>query len=263
MEMLDRFPLWAVYLGTVAVVLVAAEIGFRIGTWLRRRDPDSGKSPVTGTMVGGLLGLMAFLLAFSIGIVINQHNGRKAMVVTEANAIGTAYLRAGFLGEPDGTASRDLLQEYVVVRVAAVADAADAALFKSSVSRSEEIHGQLWSIVEDNVRQGQDSATMALFVDSVNEVIDVHTLRLTAADLRLPRLLGTVLYTATVLSFLLVGVSSSADGKRDPFTILLFALAFVAVLMIIVDLDRPQQGLLTVSQTAMQDLLRSMTAPTP
>jgi hypothetical protein len=104
---------------------------------------------------------------------------------------------------------------------------------------------------------------MALFVESINEVIDVHSLRLAAVDLRLPRLLGVVLYAATVLSFLLVGVASSSDGKRDPFTILLFALAFVAVLIIIVDLDRPQQGLLTVSQTALTDLLRQMTTPVP
>jgi hypothetical protein len=68
---------------------------------------------MTAAVVGGMLGLMAFLLAFSIGIVIGQHNGRKAMVVTEANAVGTAYLRAGFLGEPDRTSSRDLLREYV------------------------------------------------------------------------------------------------------------------------------------------------------
>ena len=80
------------------IVVLAAEIGFRIGMWLQRRDPSSGKTTLTGAVVGGMLGLMAFLLAFSIGIVIGQHNGRKAMVVTEANAIGVAYLRAGFLG---------------------------------------------------------------------------------------------------------------------------------------------------------------------
>ena len=260
MIILDRFPIWAVYVGTVVVVLVAAEIGFRIGLWLQRRDPTSGQRQMTGAVVGGLLGLMAFLLAFSIGIVINQHNGRKSMVVTEANAVGTAFLRAGFFGEPDRTTSRDLLQEYVQVRLAA---AADPTQLGSAVTRSEEIHGQLWSIVEDHVRQGQDSAIMGLVVDAVNEVIDVHSLRLAAVELRLPRLLGLVLYAATVLSFLLVGVASSADGKRDSIAIVLFALAFVAVLMIIVDLDRPQQGLLTVSQTAMEDLLRSMSAPTP
>ena len=215
---------------------------------------------MTGAVVGGVLGLMAFLMAFSIGIVIDQQNTRKAMVVTEANAVGTAYLRAGFLGEADQTSTRDLLREYVEMRLAA---AADTTLLESTVTRSEEIHGQLWSMVEDNVRQGQETDIMALFVDSINEVIDVHTLRLTAVDLRLPRMLGIVLYVATILSFLLVGVASSDDGKRDTLTILLFALAFVAVLMIIVDLDRPQQGLLTVSQTAMEDLLRSMGVPTP
>jgi hypothetical protein len=260
MVLLDQFPIWAVYLGTVAAVLVAAEIGFRIGIWLQRRDPESGKTPMTGAVVGGMLGLMAFLLAFSIGIVIGQHNGRKAMVVTEANAVGTAYLRAGFLEEPDRISTRDLLQEYVEVRLAA---AADETQFEYALTRSEEIHGELWSIVEANVWQGQESAIMALTVDSINEVIDVHSLRLAAVDLRLPRLLGVVLYAATLLSFLLVGVASSADGKRDPFTVLLFALAFVAVLMLVVDLDRPQEGLLTVSQTALSDLLRLMTMSGP
>jgi hypothetical protein len=72
-------------------------------------------------------------------------------------------------------------------------------------------------------------------------VIDVHSLRLAAVDLRLPRLLGIVMYAATVLSFLLVGVASSSDGKRDPIA----------------------QGLLTVSQTALTDLLRQMTTPVP
>lgn len=258
MVLLDSFPITAVYIGTVVVVLVVAEIGFRIGLWIQRRDPASEGTPMTGIVVGGMLGLMAFLMAFSIGIVINQHNGRKEMVVIEANAVGTAYLRAGFLEEPDLTTSRDLLQEYVEVRLVA---ASDPTQYDSVITRSEEIHGQLWSIVEDNVRQGKESDIMALFIESINEVIDVHALRLAAVNLRLPRLLGLVLFAATALSFLLVGVANSADGKRDFAAILLFALAFVAVLMIIVDLDRPQEGLLTVSQAALSNLLEQMTAP--
>jgi hypothetical protein len=228
--------------------------------WFQRRDPDAGKVLLTGPVVGGMLGLMAFLLAFCIGIVINQHNGRKSMVVTEANAVGTAYLRAGFLNENDRDATRDLLREYVEVRLAAVGD---DSLYEPTVQRSEEIQAQLWSIVEGNVAQGEDSAVMALFVDSINEVIDVHTLRLAAIDLRLPRQLGIVLYAATLFSFLLVGVSSSANGKRDTITILLFAIAFVTVFILIIDLDRPQEGLLTVSQTALSDLLAQMKATTP
>jgi len=260
MILLDQAPLWVVYLATVVVVLLCAEIGFRVGIWLQRRDPDSGKYALSGAVVGGMLGLMAFLLAFCVGIVINQHNGRKAMVVTEANAVETAYLRSGFLDESDRDLSRDLLREYVEVRLAA---AEDASLLESATARSEEIHGELWSIVEDNVKQGRESDVMALYVESINDVIDVHSLRLAAINLRLPETLWMVLYAATVLSFLLVGVANSADGKRDPIAILLFSLALVAVLMIIVDLDRPQQGLLTVSQSALSDLLRQMGAPVP
>lgn len=124
MVILDQFPLWFVYLLTVVLILLAAEIGFRIGVWLHRRDPSSQKGPITGTVVGSLLGLMAFLLAFTIGIVINQHNQRMTMVVTEANAIGTCYLRASFLDEPDRATTRDFLREYAEVRLAAAADPA-------------------------------------------------------------------------------------------------------------------------------------------
>jgi hypothetical protein len=140
MVLLDESPIWAVYLVTVVVALVAAEVGFRIGMWLQRRDPDSGRTPMTGAVVGGMLGLMAFLMAFCIGIVINQHNARKSMVVTEANAVGTAYLRAGFLDDPDQTTSRHLLREYVELRLAV---ATDLSLFESGLARSEEIHNTL------------------------------------------------------------------------------------------------------------------------
>jgi hypothetical protein len=260
MVLLDRFPLWVVYIGTVVAVLLAAEIGFRIGLWAKRRDPASKKSAMAGAVVGGMLGLMAFLLAFCIGIVINQHNGRKAMVVTEANSVGTAYLRAGFLTQPDKTRSRDLLKEYVEIRLAA---ASDSSLIESTLTRSEEIHTQLWSIVEQVASSDGDSELFALFVESINDVIDVHSLRLAAIEQRLPKQLGIVLYAATLLSFLLVGVASSADGERNMMAILLFALAFVAVFMIIVDLDRPQEGLLTVSQTALSDLLKQMSSVVP
>ena len=255
MEILDQFSLMWVYIGTVVLVMVAAEIGFQVGRWLQRRDPDSGKALLTGPVVGGMLGLMAFLLGFCISIVIGQHNGRKSMVVTEANAIGTAYLRADFLDQADRDATRDLLRDYVEIRLSA---ASDPTQYESAVSRSEEIHGQLWSIVKD-ATQGNDSDIMALFVSSINEVIDVHSLRLFAVQLRLPRQLGIVLYAATLLSFLLVGVSNSANGKRDILTIFLFTLAYVTVFMIIVDLDRAQEGLLTVSQSALSDLLLQMT----
>ena len=256
MTILDNFPIWAVYIGLVVIVLIAAEGGFRVGIWMQDRSDKPGEGKMTGAVVGGMLGLMAFMLAFTIGIVINQQGERKAMVVEEANAIGTAWLRAGFLEEPDLSAVRPLLVEYTEIRIAAADDPSE---LDTVVTRSEEIHNEMWAIMEDNVSRGNESAIMGLTVDSVNEVIDVHSERLFVYNLRLPRVLGILLLLATVLSFMLVGVASSADRKRDTAAMIIFALVFVAVLIVIIDLDRPQEGLLRVPQTAMTDLLRQIT----
>lgn len=256
--MLDDLPIWAVYVGLVVIVIVAAEIGFRIGIWLQDRSDKPGESKMTGSVVGGMLGLMAFMMAFTIGIVISQQGERKAMVVEEANAIGTAWLRAGLLEEPDMLAIQPLLVEYTEIRVAF---ANDLTLYDVTLTRSEEIHNSLWEIMQDNVRRGSESAITALAVESVNDVIDVHSSRLFVFTLRLPRVLGFLLLLATILSFLLVGVASSSDRRRDTAAMLIFALVFSAVLFVIVDLDRPQEGLLRVPQTAMTDLLRQITPP--
>ena len=253
MEYLDLLPIWAFFVGMVVVALAAAEIGFRVGIQLQDRSSNPGDSRITGSVVGGMLGLVGFLMAFSIGITIGHHGERKSMVITEANAIGVAWLRAGFLDEPDSALLRKHLREYAEVRLDAANQVID---LPTALSRSESIHGKLWIIIERNVRQGNDTDIMASLVDSVNKVIDTHALRIAAANKRLPGVLGLVLILSTILSFALVGVASSADRKRDTVAIFLFSLVFTAVLTILFDLDRPREGMLTVSQTAMTDVLR-------
>lgn len=255
MEYLDAVPIWAFFVGMIIVVLATAEIGFRIGIRLQDRSSSPGDSRMTGAVVGGMLGLVGFLMAFSIGITIGHHSERKTMVITEANAIGVAWLRAGFLDEPDSVSLRKLLREYAEVRL----DAANEVIsLQDAVSRSEQLYGEMWIIIERGVKQGNDSDIMVSLVEAVNDVIKTHSLRITAAHKRLPRILGLVLIMSTILSFLLVGVASSADRKRDTAAIILFALVFTSVLMIMIDLDRPQEGTLTVSQTAMEAMLRQI-----
>ena len=255
MEFLDIIPIWAFFAGMVIVVLAASELGFYIGIRLQDRGSNPGESRMTSSVVGGMLGLVAFLMAFSIGITIGHHGERKTMVVTEANAIGVAWLRAGFLDEPDSKSLRVLLREYAETRMAAANQEIELA---TALTRSEQMHGKMWIIIERNVRQGNETDVMVSLAEAVNDVIKTHSMRITAAYKRLPRILGIVLIMSTILSFLLVGVASSADRKRDTPAIFLFAIVFTAVLMIMVDLDRPQEGMLRVSQTAMADVLRQI-----
>ena len=260
--MLDRMPIWAVYLFTVGLILLVTEIGFRLGLWFQRRDPSSLKGSVTSAAVAGLLGLLGFLLAFSIGIAVEHYDTRRQLVITDANAIEACYLEAGFLQEPERTMVRDLLREYVGVRLAAL-DPAEVAL-EEALRRSEEIHSELWSIVESLVSRNPDSGTVRSFGDAVREMIDAHNLRLAGIlTLRLSPFMWQVLYVTTGLTCLLLGLVSSADGRRNAIVILLLALALATVLILIVDLDRSQAGLITVSQQALLDLQRQFATPAP
>ncbi len=262
MSMLDRIPIWVIYLFTVGLVLLVTEIGFRLGLRLQRRDPSSLKGSVTAAVVAGLLGLLGFLLAFSIGIAVDHYDTRRQLVITDANAIESSYLEAGFLEEPERTAVRDLLREYVDLRLAAL-DAAQLAL-EEAVGRSEEIHSELWSILESQASRSPDSATVRSFGDAVRHMIDAHNQRLAAIlTLRLSPLLWLVLYATTVLTFFLLGLVSSADGSRNAIAIVLLALALAAALILIADLDRSQGGALTVSQQALWELQRQFAVPAP
>ena len=98
---LDVLPIWAVYLLTVIIGLLVIEAGIRLGRcWAKRRWETEGKREDVGDLVSATLTLLAFLLVFMIGIASNRFDTRRQVVVAEANAIGTTYLRAGYLDEP-------------------------------------------------------------------------------------------------------------------------------------------------------------------
>jgi hypothetical protein len=260
MSTLDRMPIWAVYLFTAGLVLLITEIGFRLGLRLQRRDPSFLQGSMPIAEVAGLLGLLGFLLAFSIGIAVNHFDTRRQLLVADANAIGTSYLRTGFLGEPDRTKARDLLREYVDLRLAAV----NPANLEEGLRRSEEIHNELWLIAERQVGQNPDGATATFFMDAVSHMIDVYGQRLDAvSSLRLQPLMWQVLYGTAALTCFLVGLVSSADSKRNAIVWILLALALAAILMLIADLDRPQAGALTVSQQALRALQQQFATPAP
>ena len=260
MSLLDRLSIVAIYVLTAGLVLLTAEIGFRLGVWLRRRDPRFLQGSMPIAEVAGLLGLLGFLLAFSIGIAVNHFDTRRGLVVADANAIGTSYLRTSFLSEPDRTRARELLREYVDLRLAAL----DPDSLEEARRRSEEIHDQLWFIVERQVGQNADGGTAKLFADAANQMFDVYGQRLAAvSNLRLRPLMWQVLYSTAALTFFLVGLVSSVDGKRNAVVWVLLALVLAAILVLIAELDRSQEGLLTVSQQALSDLQRQFATPEP
>jgi hypothetical protein len=254
---LDTLPLWGLFLAIVLLVLVSIEGGYRLG-FIRSRSEHEKDAPV-GAMVGAMLGLLAFLLAFTFGMAASRYDTRRALVLDEANAIGTTYLRAAML--PVGSDEvRGLLRDYVDARLAAVRSGAVA----EGLRQAEELQGRLWTHAVAAGQQHPNSIVVGLFVASLNEVIDLHAKRVTAGlRNRIPGTIWAALFSMAVLSLGAMGYHSGLVGGSRSFAVIAVALAFSAAIALVVDLDRPQEGLLTVSQQALIDVRQSMTAPAP
>ncbi len=250
---LDGLPLSATYLFTVLLLLLSLEAGYQLGKAKQKRWPDKSESGVSA-MVGASLALLGFLLAFVTGIAIGVFNDRRQLVITEANAIGTTYLRAGFLAEPYQSELRQLLREYVDLRLAAL----NKEQTSQSIARSEEIHLELWSRAEV-VGTESPNPVIAQYISSLNDVIDLHTMRINAElGFRVPPTIVLGLYFVAALTMVLVGLHSSYAEKRNLVSQIMMVLILSVIFLLIVDLDRSHQGLLRIPQDALLALQQQL-----
>ncbi|WP_437592118.1 hypothetical protein [Sorangium sp. So ce1000] len=116
---LDRFPLWLLFGVTIVVRQLAVEGGYRLGGYRLRRSEGEGGAHVLA-LVTTTMGLLALVLAFTFGLAATRFEARKQIVVDEANAIETTYLRAGLLPGDRGAKVRELLRDHVELRLEGV-----------------------------------------------------------------------------------------------------------------------------------------------
>jgi len=246
---LDMLPMWSIYILTILILFLSVEAGLRVGKFVQLRWPDKDEVGV-GTVVGASLALLGFLLAFVTSIAIGNFDQRRHLIILEANAIGTTYLRAGYLADPYGTESRELLREYVSLRLKAL----DPAATDSAIARSEQIHDEMWLLAEE-IAKGDSGPTIALYLSALNEVIDLHTERINAElGYRVPPVLLLGLCIVAVLTMILIGVYDSYREKHNLIALIIVVSIVAVVFMVIIDMDRSNVGLLQIPQKALIDL---------
>src|SRR5262249_29209740 len=209
------------------------------------------------------LALLAFILAFTFGIVSDRYDARKGLVREEANSIGTTYLRTDFLAEPDRTESKALLKEYVSDRLATVetlrTGRMTAEQMAASLPRASQTHRRLWEIAVANSHKDMNSDIGALYVESLNGLIDLHAMRVAVApQTRFPAGIWTALASLTFLGMVAVGYQMGIAGSKRSLVQPILAISFSVVIALIAELDRPQAGYIKVSQQPFVDLLNSM-----
>ena len=132
------------------------------------------------------------------------------------------------------------------------------------LTESEVFHEQLWSQALVAVDQDPHSIMTNLFLQSLNETIDLHGKRVfVGLQSRIPVAIWIALFCLTLFGMGSVGYQAGLTAPRRSPEMPILALAFAGVLFLNVDLDRPQEGLLRVSQQPMIDLLKTMQSTAP
>jgi len=262
--MSDSFATLPLYLLTLLffLLLLASQ---RVGMYLRRRHEAAWRARVAEAAdaatrqegdsfaMSSVLGLLALLIGFTFSLALNRYDSRRELVVKEANALGTTWLRTDLLAPDDRAHMQDVLRRYVDARVS-FGEARTASEELQRYHQTELLQNELWSGMTAAVAGFRDTPRASLVIGTTNDSIDLAAERLATRQAHIPVRILRMLLLFAVLAAGLAGYERAHQPKATALLLLLFALA----VGLVVDLDQPSTGVTNVPQEPMLDLQRSM-----
>jgi hypothetical protein len=253
MDWLKDAPILLIGTALFAAMLLAAATGRFLRKQVKLDASEAGNGDDGGSeayTISAVLGLLALLLSFTFGLAVDRFETRRALVLEEANAIGTSYLRSQALAEPDRSRMSRILTAYVDNRI--LLASARRAEIPKFLSINDRLLTELWSAtLAANDRVSSLPLSMAL-LSTVNETIDLDASRKAARRVRVPDGVFVILTIYILLTAGILGYARSGS-KAGPLRIILFVLLAMSY-MLILDIDRPAMGGITEGQLPMLDL---------
>lgn len=240
------------FLVLVLLLVAVTEIGFRLGRRAyRRRQADEAAKSGIGFAVGGILGLLAFLLGITLSIAESRHDERRAVVLNEANAIGTAWLRAGVIGGEQGERIQGLLAAYTEVRIQVYRDIRtreDGVRLDAETAR---LQGEMWGIATA-VARANPSPISGLMLSALNEMFDLSMTQRRYFTERVPQHILRLLLWTSIIAVGAMGYRFGVGGSRQLVMSTLLLMLWSSSIVLIVDINRPRQGSVTISHAPLE-----------
>jgi len=241
----------------LAIVLAAAiDLGWRTAAYCHIQDDSNRKDQMTAIR-DGLFVLVSLLLGFTLALAAPRYAERRSLLIEEAISIGTTYLRAGTLPQPYRDHSQQLFRDYVDTRLDLDKSGLDSVLLNDASSRSKRIQEELWADAQA-LAQTDRSALTAVYLNSLNETIDLHEKRVAAFENRIPRPIWVLILSISIITVFTRGLTLA---RRFWLTLVLAPVSIAIVVALIADLDTPTSGLIRLDQRAMLRLKADLTRP--
>ena len=232
--------------GLFSAMLLFAEMGRRIGVPRLARDASALASG-TSAAEGAVFGLLGLLIAFSFSGAASRFEDRRHLIVEEANAIGTAYLRLDLLPAGPRTELQALFRRYLDVRLATYRQDTLAASRRQARGEAATLQEEIWSkALAASLAPEVPPPTVGLVLSPLNEMIDITATRVMATLNHPPLIVFMLLGGVSIIGALLVGYGTAINKSRSWFHTVMFAAILSITVYVIVDMEFPRVGLIQV-----------------
>ena len=261
--MFAQIPLSVAWLAMLGVLVASVELGYRLGMHRLRKGLEDRKSAEmirSDVTLGAMLALLGLILAFTFAFELSRSDARKQVLIKEANAIGTAYLRADLFAEPARSSLKSVLYEYTKTRVVGDVDLTSLASIRDAIDRSTAEQARIWPTLLAALGGDEPAPLQAAMVTAVNEVLDVHTERIALIYDRMP---PTVFLLLVMIALLSLGSSAYNAGLHERMSrarMYTFALILATLIAVIIDFEQPYSGTIRFDYHAVEALLADMAA---
>jgi hypothetical protein len=217
----------------------------QLGAALRRKAEADGESaPEIFTIVlTASLTLLGLIISFTFSMAVNRYDQRKNYEASEANAIGTEYVRVGFLPPADAAMTRMLLRSYLDqrIRLYQTGDPGRSAEIRQRVTQ---LQTQLWSKVQDSAL-AQPGALTALASAGMNDVLNSEAYTQAAWWNRIPGAAWLLMSLIALLCNVMVGYAARGATMRT-LLLAIMPLLLATAFLLIADIDSPRGGVIRV-----------------
>jgi len=235
------------------VLLLVSELGFRESR-KRMTVATVGKSDVVQQ---GLLTLLALLLAFGVSMAELRFEERNSILIDEATAISTTYLRGALFGATFQKRFQTLLKQYVDTRIEWYRIKHDHPGLTANRKKAGELQASLWNEASELARD-KPTVTMSLLLGSLNQTFDLQTQQEFAYARRVPRSIVYLLFLISTLVVAMVGYSHGLTGTRHLVFTTMMSIVLALTLFVILDLSRAERGLIRLAPDVLVNLRRSL-----
>jgi hypothetical protein len=195
------------------------------------------------------------LIGFAFSGAASRFINRQDLIVEEANALGTAYLRADTIAEPQRSELKDAIKEYTADRVKLLSREGRNQI-EPLLAKVSGLHERMW---KSAINATQNNARlMSVVLPPINEVIDLHTTHLAMARRHLPVPIMAVLFATAAISVGMIGFGNGRIGRRFSVLDSVYGVVLAAALWMIIDLDYPGFGIIGVSNVPVVETLATM-----